>query len=153
MKTIHLYYTDTSDSWRSTDDFSTFFNETQWVSVATRRNESVTFHPSESAARAAAEAEQPKALPIPVAPTNLKEQLRAEALARAGVFSSRSARAKHDAAFEALWAHWEVDLATARENEVSAQDDLRACQRDNERLRAVVMKLRNTIVTIRELSS
>lgn len=59
------------------------------------------------------------------APATLSEQLRREALTRAGIMGSMQDKILADAAFEDFWGM----LATARTDAASARDDLLDCQR------------------------
>lgn len=139
MKTIHLYYTDTSDSWRSTDDFSTFFNETQWVGVAIRRNESVTFHPSEADARAAAEEDAFREALRAVYASEFN-QLRAETTAVRE--DLRITTEQRDAAA--------ICAMEAAGDAESARDDLLACQCESDRLRVENTSLKANIEDIHD---
>jgi len=110
-----------------------------WGQFASEDHHAIAFHPDEASARAAATAQadaRPKSKPTGPAPSNLREQLRAEALSRSGVFNSRGSRAEFDAAFDALWNALETEATKLREDFEGAADDLRQAQRENERLTA-----------------
>lgn len=115
MTHLHLHKNE-QGKWKAVDSDSVAIAPV-WGMEASVSRAAIFFHPSEASARAAATAQtdaRPKSKPTGPAPSNLREQLRAGALSRSGVFNSRASRAEFDAAFDALWTALETEAAKLR---------------------------------------
>lgn len=131
MKTVHLFAN--SFGWSNITEHSA--STSQWADEARHNGHTVVFHPSEAAARAAAEGHGDRRTATEI---NLGELLRkAEA---AATVEKGAARVLVESFGAAL-----TDLATAREDAASAQSDVLACQRENERLKTLIARSRELL--------